>query len=322
MSNATIADLGEWGALKRIAQRLARQSADPRVVVDVGDDAAVVTGTNGFLVLTCDAMVEDVHFRFGWSAPEDVGYKAIASNLSDIAAMGGIPDYALITLALPAMLDLAVFDALFDGMLECAGCYSLRLVGGDLVRADRVMLSVTVTGRIREGAPWTLNGARPGDFLFVSGPLGLAEAALRLWEAGIEPPDDLATSHRRPQPRLDLVPALHRAEPRAVTDTSDGLARDLRKLCRASHVGVEIDLEKVPSTASACKAAGMLGLDLAVLTLTGGEDYELLFALGPGVEPPPGCTPIGVFTDGAGIQVCCGGKPVPLPADGYDHFGR
>ena len=239
----------------------------------VGDDVAVVPGPAGSMLLAADAVVAGVHADLDLVGLDDMGWKAMVANVSDLAAVGGRPCYALVTVAGPlAQLD---FDLLYDGLLEAAEAYECPIVGGDLSSAPTLVVSVAVVGDAGTAppAPVLRSGAAPGDTLFATGPLGASAAGLELLRAGrgTEAPD-LALAHCRPRARLAEGTAARAAGATAMIDVSDGLAADLRHLADASGVGVVIEHVPVPIGMS------RVSDDPEALALGGGEDYELVFA--------------------------------------------
>ena len=244
-----MSDGGELAFVQRLAGRLPA----------VGDDCAVLDG--GRLIAT-DLLVEDVHFRSAWASPADVGFKALAVNLSDLAAMGGRPECAVAAVALPEDRP-GLADALLDGLVECSERFGCPLVGGDTSTGPELFVAVTVTGQADR--PVLRSGAEPGETLFVTGPLGGAAAVLSRLDLG-DPVDDPSALHR-PVPRLAEGIAAAEAGATAMLDLSDGLAVDLRRLVEASGVGIVVDPDKVPVADGAT-------LEQAV---GGGDDYELCF---------------------------------------------
>lgn len=322
MNRQTVAHLREEGLLTRLCDRL-RGSASPAVLVDVGDDAAVVAAPAGPLVYTCDTLVEGVHFRFDWSSPADVGWKLLAAALSDIAAMGGRPLFAVISLALPGTTPVDTIDKLYDGLLECAGVFATRVVGGDVVAARTLVLTAAAVGHLPDGAPFRLDQARPGDTLAVSGWLGNAALGVELLRRGgaVGPRAEVClAAHRRPWPRFDLIEPLHKTGVSCATDTSDGLERDLRKICSASGVGARVEIERLPTHRAALDVSQELGLDLQLFAATAGEDYQLLFTLPAGAGVPAGCRAIGEITATPELRFTRQGEPFTLQQTGYDHF--
>ncbi len=238
----------------------------------MGDDAAVVPGPAGDLLLAADATVAGVHADLSLVGVDDLGWKALVANLSDIAAMGGRPTYALVTLAGP--LGKIDVDLLYDGIIAASDAYGCPIVGGDLSDAPTLMVAVAIAGDGGGDPPPVLrNGAHPGDTLWVTGPLGASAAGLALLRtdrAGEAP--DLALAHRRPRPRLAEGVAARAAGATAMIDVSDGLAADVGHLGLASGVGLAID--RVPVAIGVSRVSDKPD----ELALSGGEDYELVFA--------------------------------------------
>lgn len=277
----TVGELGERALIERVRDRLG--PPPPEVLIGVGDDTAAIAWPGGTLLLTTDTQLEDVHFRRATATLRDVGAKALAVNLSDIAAMGGEPRYAVLALALPPSSTVAELDDLYAGLGEMAARYGVALVGGDTCAApDRLVLNITLVGRV-EGAPVRRNGARPGDAILVTGTLGASAAGLAALEHGPLPvPPEVAArlhgAHRRPTPRIAegrLVGASGAAT--AMIDLSDGLATDLGHIAAESGVGAEVRLAALPVDAAAIQVAAKLGVDPLTWAVSGGEDYELLF---------------------------------------------
>ena len=228
----------------------------------IGDDAAVVTLPGGArLLLAADAVVAGVHADLSLTGLDDLGWKAMAVNVSDIAAMGGRPGHALVTVAGPAGTDL---DLLYRGIAEAAAAYRCPVVGGDLANAPVLVVTVAVTGTF-DGAPLLRSGASPGDLVYVTGPLGLAAAGLRLLKEGKEAPVAAGMAHRRPRPAVAAGLAARAAGATAMIDISDGLAADLGHLADASGVGLALADVPIGEAATAEEA------------LSGGEDYVLAF---------------------------------------------
>jgi thiamine-monophosphate kinase len=245
--------------------------AGPEVVVGPGDDAAVVRPGSGELVLTTDAMVEGVHFRTDLTTPRDLGYKAIAVNVSDVAAMAASPRFALCALTLSPAIDAAWVVELAGGMRECCDEFALSLVGGNLSRGDEVSIVVSVTGEVVPGRAVRRNGARPGDRLVVTGSLGGSAAGLRVSSQRSWSDDerDAIRRHMRPTPRVGEAGVLASHGVTSMIDISDGLGLDLSRLCRASGTGARVELARIPVHPAATPDEA----------LGGGEDYELLATL-------------------------------------------
>ncbi len=321
-------ELGERRLVTRI--RRAFGGSRPGVLIGIGDDAALVKAP-GSLLLTTDVLVEDQDFRRALHPPRLLGRKALNVNLSDIAAMGGRPLHALVGLAMPEGLEESWLRSFMAGLRDAARNAAVALVGGDLSRADRIFISVTVTGAAR--SPVARSGARPSDRIFVSGTLGDAAAGLRLLEgcgAGRKTAGGgkrLLKAFLDPAPRLELGAALARRRlASAMIDVSDGLSVDLDHLCEESGVGAEVDLDRIPVSAALKRFAD----DPLAAALHGGEDFELLFTVPaanvPAVRRLAGkhrLTEIGKITASRGLRgVRAGGAPRAIAAGGYDHFLR
>lgn len=320
-----LGDIGEFGFLERVRDWIPLGSA----LVGVGDDAAVVRLRDGTaLVATADALVESIHFRWDWSAPADVGYKAVTVNVSDLAAMGAEPRWLLLVLGAPPSTSSDVLSALYEGIDEACSAYGTELVGGDTVRTEQVVLSVTALGEL-EGDPLRRSGAKVGDVLAVTGPLGAAACGVNLLLSQdpkkVTPSDAMACmdAHRRPAARVAEGVALRRAGVHAAMDLSDGLASDVRRLAEASGVGVEIDIARVPVAPHARRVAEARGWDVERMALGGGEDYELLVALPAGQLGSVGVdlVQIGEVVE-EGLWIVRDGVREALAANGWDHFRR
>jgi thiamine-monophosphate kinase len=310
------------------------------VVVGPGDDAAVLRPGSGELVLTTDLLVEGIHFERASISARDLGAKAITVNVSDVAAMGGSPRAAVAAVGLPGDLDAAWAIELTGGMRDACAEYALALVGGDTNRSGSVIVSVAVVGEVAPGRAVTRSGARPGDEVVVTGALGAAAAGLRLTRADARTASSvlsepwgrgLADARARPVARGGEGQTLAQAGASAMIDLSDGLAKDLTRLCRASGVGARIDLGAVPIAASVRAAAAALDLDPLAAALGGGEDYELLAVLPPeAVERATGelrerfgvtLTAVGTIIEGADVLARdADGREHVLEPTGWDHF--
>jgi thiamine-monophosphate kinase len=252
------------------------------LVLGIGDDAAVVRGAKGLCLLTTDLLIEDVHFITSLHPPHYLGRKSLNVNLSDIAAMGGKPKFALLGLALRKGLERAWVRSFFGGLKDAAGEAGIALIGGDISAAGRIVVSVTIIGEA--ASPVRRSGARPGDLIFVSGFLGDAAAGLRLLRRGYRlgkdrRADSLLRGFLDPVPRIALGRALSRLKAASsMIDTSDGLSVDLLHLCEESGAGAEINLGMLPLS----PAIRAFEKEPERLALHGGEDYQLLFTSSPG----------------------------------------
>lgn len=320
--------LSEFELIRQLSDGLGATRAE--VLLGVGDDAALVdVGQPEALCVCVDTMIAGVHFPL--DAPADsVGHKILAVNLSDLAAMGARPAWALLALTLPGP-DQAWLDGFRRGLSALAAEHRVAVIGGDTTRGA-LSISLTLAGWVEPAQALRRGGARPDDLVFVSGSLGDAAAGLRLWQAGRVGQNgaaELADRLHRPQPRVALGRAL-RGLATAAIDVSDGLAADLGHILAASGVGAAIDLSALPLSEALRRGCG--DAEAAVLALSGGDDYELCFTVPPEREPevqaisrelglPLTC--IGRIDAEPGLRVLGpGGRPLPLARAGYDHFGR
>ncbi len=318
MRAITVADVGEFGVVERLTARFAAGADRPTgVVLGPGDDAAVLAAPDGRVVATTDLLVDSRHFRRDWSAPDDVGRKAAAQNLADIAAMGAVPTGLLVGLAVPPDLPVDWLEGLADGMrAECAEV-GATVVGGDVVRSDVLCIAVTALGDLQGREPLTRSGARPGDVVAVTGRLGWAAAGLAVLGRGFRSPVSVVAAHRRPEPPYGEGPKAAGLGASAMVDVSDGLVADLTHVALASGVGIELDTAKLAVPAKLRDVGGALGVDPMDWILSGGDDHALA-ATFPGTAPPPApWTVIGRVARGRGVLV--DGSAYDAPG-GWDHF--
>jgi thiamine-monophosphate kinase len=333
--------MGEFDLLARIQARLPRPG--PHLRLGSGDDAAIVAPPGGATATSVDALVDGVHFKREWSSLEQIGGKALAVALSDLAAMGARSGEAYIVLGIPPDLDEDGCLELFDGIAAVAARTGTSLAGGDVTRAPVLTLAVTVVGHASDPEELVRrSGARPGDELVVTGELGGAAAGLRLLESSpetrssFEPHSDSNLDHvhsiarqLEPQARLDAGRALAAAGATAMIDLSDGLGGDACHIARASGVGLRIDAEALPIAAGVAEIAAAAGRDPLELATSGGEDYELLAALSAerleeasrAVEKEGGTqlTRIGAVVAGEGVEIRLPGGGLLEPR-GFDQL--
>ncbi|HWL66396.1 MAG TPA: thiamine-phosphate kinase [Actinomycetota bacterium] len=269
---ATVAELGEFALIDRWRTRI---GSAPENEVWSGDDAAVIASPGDRLVLTTDVLVEGIDFDLRYAEGPDIGWKAMASNLSDVAAMGGRPRRAVATLTLRPDTSVGLVDGILEGMLELSGRWDVGLVGGDVSGSPTLSLGVTVVG-VAE-IPLLRSGARIGDVLCVTGELGGAAGGLLALKDGRLDMSGLIERQLRPAPRVAEGVALAQAGASAMIDVSDGLAADLDHLVSPSGVGCEVDIESIPVDPALAGVADLIWPMEAALT--GGEDFELLVAL-------------------------------------------
>jgi thiamine-monophosphate kinase len=314
-SSRGLAPVGEREFLARLRRRLESEGA-PAGEVHIGDDAAVLTSARGRALFALDVLVEGVHVDLGLGTLEDAGWKAVAVNVSDIAAMGGVPTYAVVGVAAPPGSDL---DRLYHGMEQAARRYGIALVGGDLSSAEALFISVAILGETSGLAPVLRSGARPGDEIWCTGPLGSSAAGLALLRAqrGGTTGDTtrsgrLAEAYLRPTARVQEGRLAAELGATAMIDVSDGLARDAAHIAVDSGVGIALEAVPVADGATEEQALG------------GGEDYELVFAIEPGSSVKEAFSRAGLsvpirlgrVVDDPSVRTLCG---APLPDVGWEH---
>lgn len=325
-----VSELGEFGLIQRLASILG-DSGGAQTLVGIGDDAAVWRSGDSVLLATTDTMVSGVHFLPEWRAWQDIGWKALASNVSDIAAMGGTPEAALVTLALPQGQAVADIDALYRGLRECAQAYNVSVLGGDVISASQLVITVAVIGRAQvdaAGDPLLLrrDAARPGEAIAVTGTLGDSAAGLALLKQGKAADAPLARAHLRPKPPLALATAAALAGVRCGIDISDGLAQDLGHICRQSGVGAELRAEAIPLSV---ELRQYFPLEAQAMACGGGEDYQLLLVARENVlaevqqKTGETLTIIGRIVDDSRHAVRLfdeSGGELTLPSAGWEHL--
>ncbi|MGD0703608.1 MAG: thiamine-phosphate kinase [Trebonia sp.] len=331
----SVADLGEWGIIAAIAGRL---PAGSLTSVGIGDDAAVVGAPSGSVVAAVDLLLEGRHFRLDWSSAYDIGVKAAARSLADIAAMGAVSTALLVALAAPGTLPASWPVELADGLAAEASRAGAGIVGGDTARADSVVLSVTALGDLAGREPVLRSGARPGDMIAVAGPLGRSAAGLALLMAGAgaNAPSvalaGLVAAHLRPSPPYQAGPEAAALGATAMIDVSDGLVADLGHIAAASGVALDIDSSSLAAGGPLSEAAAALGersdssgtdrgFSAPAIALewmlTGGEDHSLVATFPVSARLPSPWRVIGQVSAGAGVTV--DGKPHAGPG-GWQHF--
>lgn len=332
-----VSELGEFALIDLLAEMVSRSRNNQlapwqKLIIGIGDDAAAWQGDASIQLATVDSVVQDVHFSLDTISWRELGSKALAVNLSDIAAMGGVPKYALVALTLPGHIEVADVTALYDGMLELAQQFEVAIVGGNISRAAMVSVTITVLGSALKRSKFILtrSAARPGDKIAVTGYLGAAAAGLEMLklqlEFGSEAAAYLRNAFSHPLPRVAEGQLLVKHGVKAAIDVSDGLVADLRQICKASRVGARVEVDRVPVHRIVRDKFGERALELA---LSGGEDYELLFTANAevveAVKKAASCpvTVIGeIVADKAGevALVDITGQPFSLRGTGWDHF--
>jgi thiamine-monophosphate kinase len=336
----SIEEFGEFTLIERIT-RILPEINDPDLLVGIGDDTAVIKiDEHRALLVTCDIQLEGQHFRLEYMTPYQVGRRAMAVNLSDIAAMGGNPRYALVSLGLPKTLAVVDYDSLFAGMRDELYSHQAVIIGGNLAQtADKLLIDITLVGEVSLPHYFTREGAHVGDRIFVSGKLGASGAGFQVLQkyANSYPEkfQSLVDAHILPRPRVELGKRLADIDHiTAMIDTSDGLAGDLYHICERSGTGAEIYEENLPLTDNIQEISRLIEKPVLDIALHSGEDYELLFTVGPGtplerIKTVSKSLSISLTEIGKIVPSSQGyylrnrtGNKTPLQPRGWDHFAR
>lgn len=316
--DGTISDLGEFGLIQRLTSGA---GAANQVILGPGDDTAIVAAPDGKVVITTDLMVEGRHFRTDWSTPIDVGRKAAAASLADVAAMGAVPTALVVGLAAPGDLSVAWAVACTAGLTQEAALVGAVIVGGDVVAAEMITLAVTAIGDLQGRDPVLRSGAQVGDQVAIAGRLGWAAAGLAVLTRGFRSPKVLVDAHRFPEPPYAGGPAAAKGKATSMIDVSDGLVADARHLAIASDVVIEIDTSAWVIAEPLQAAASAYNVDPREWMLTGGDDHALLATFPAKAKLPKPFYAIGVVTApgpaGAGVAVDGVWRAEP---GGHEHY--
>jgi thiamine-monophosphate kinase len=316
-TTGTLVDVGEFGLVAALAERFEQ---GPLVFVGPGDDAAIVRAPRGHVVVSTDVLVEDRHFRRAWVDAVDVGRRAAAANLSDVNAMGGRATALTVGLAAPADLPVQWVLELADGLAEEAAKVGASIVGGDVTRADAIVVAVTVLGAC-EVAPVLRSGARPGDVLAIAGRQGWAAAGLAVLARGFRSPRALVEAYRRPEPPYEAGPAAARAGATSMIDVSDGLVADVGHLAVHSGVTIDVHTDAFPLAEPMRAVGSALGVDPMQFVLGGGDDHPLVATFPADAALPEGFRVIGSVSEAGphGPAVTVDGASYGGPT-GHTHF--
>lgn len=303
-----------------LINRIKRKPKSRDVVVTIGDDAAVVKGAKGqYLLLTTDMFVEDDHFSLKWWNAWQIGAKAVEANVSDIAAMGGLPKYALVSLVLKRNTSMKFVDELYKGIYSIASKYQIDVIGGDITHGKQIAINVAMVGEVEKKNLCLRSYAKPQDLILVSGPLGNSTAGLNLFLKKKKGLDGIKKFHLEPKAQLkkarELAPFVN-----AMEDVSDGLATEVRNICLESKVGAVIYANKIPLDDGAIHAACAVGKDATDYALYGGEDFELVFTVSKRNLKNVNGFIVGEITKKRKIILQRNEKKSELKKFGYDHF--
>jgi thiamine-monophosphate kinase len=334
-------ELGEFALIRRLQQHI--ELRQPTTVLGIGDDAAIIAPAAGQeLVMTTDLLVEGVHFDLSFSPLRHLGYKAVAVNVSDVAAMNALPTQLVVALSIPARYSVEAIEELYEGLRLACEAYNVDLVGGDTTASrGGLTIGITVIGQVAAGQAVRRSGGKPTDILCVSGDLGGAFLGLQILErekqAFLADPETqpelenynyIVQRQLKPEARLDIIHELRElgVTPTSMIDISDGLASEVLHLCAASGTGARVFSEYLPLAQPSLEAAAEFNLDPLTCALNGGEDYELLFTLPVAdhakIKNHPDITVIGHLTeknDSVNL-ITKAGQAVPLQAQGFKHF--
>ncbi|HJN56993.1 MAG: thiamine-phosphate kinase [Candidatus Woesearchaeota archaeon] len=319
-----ISKLGETGLIKKIIKKTRLYSKD--IVKGIGDDAAVIRyDKKHFLLLTTDTLVEDDHFNLSWFKPERIGIKAVESNISDIAAMGGFPKHMLVSLTVPSKINVNFFDKLFDGIHKAAKKHKISIIGGNLAGGKKVSITISLVGLVEKKNLCLRSNAKVDDLILVTGNIGNSRAGLELLRN--KKKGKSIDYYLNPKSRLDLSRRLAKLGINAMEDVSDGLASEVLNICNESKKGAVISKEKIPVSKTAIKDAKRVGKDAHDYALHGGEDYELVFTISKNklkslnkIKSRIKLTVVGkILPKKDGIYLLDKGKKRKLK-QGYEHF--
>ncbi|RKR90695.1 thiamine-phosphate kinase [Micromonospora pisi] len=310
----SVASAGEFGLIARVTARL---GSGATVLLGPGDDAAVVSAPDARVAASTDVLVEGRHFRRDWSSATDVGHRAAAANLADIAAMGAVPTALLVALCIPTDLEVRWAEELADGLGAEAALVGASVVGGDMSSSPTLTIAVTALGDLGGRAPVVRSGARPGDVVALAGRIGYAAAGYTVLSRGFRTPKLLVEAYRRPEVPYRAGPQAARLGATSMIDVSDGLLADLGHVASASEVGIDLRSGAFEIPAQMRDAAHALGIDPYAWVLGGGDDHALAATFPAQVALPDDWRVIGRVVDGTGLTV--DGKPYKGSA-GWDHF--
>jgi thiamine-monophosphate kinase len=310
----SIAETGEFGLIARIVARLEPGTA---TLLGPGDDAAIVAAPDNRVVASTDVLVEGRHFRRDWSSAADVGHRAAAANLADIAAMGATPTALLVALCAPIDLEAEWAEELATGLSAEAALVGASVVGGDTSSSPTLTVAVTALGDLQGRDPVLRSGAQPGDVVALAGRTGHAAAGYTVLSRGFRTPKLLVEAYRRPEVAYAAGPEAARLGATSMIDISDGLLQDLGHIATASVVGINIDRSAFEVPVQMRDAASALGVDPYVWLLAGGDDHALAATFPPGVPLPPAWRVVGAVHEGTGVTV---DRRPWQGGTGWDHF--
>jgi len=323
-----ISNLGEFGLIERIRKKVKKTSSGSGVVVGIGDDCAIVKSNKvkNFL-FTTDTLIENIHFSRKYFNFFDIGYKSLVANLSDIAAVGGLPLYCLVTVGFPSNIEVQDIDNLYNGITTLAAEFNVKIIGGDTVKSpDNIVVSITVIGKTVYGNGILRSGAKAGDTIFTTGTFGDPAAGLFLFQKNISGWEKIKKKHLKPYPKIKEGIFIAKSMlATSMIDSSDGFDKSIRLICEESKVGCEIYTNKIPVSSTLTKLCSLNNLSLNKFVLFGGEEYELLFTVPTNRKKffEKRFYPVGkIIRKREIIYLDKNGKKLNLNNNGYDHFKK
>jgi len=309
-------NIKELGGEFQFINRIKKKSKNRNVIVDIGDDCAVIEyNDDSYHLYTTDMLVEGDHFSLDYFSPYQIGIKVMESNASDIAAMGGKPVYSLISLSLKEDTTVEFIDGVYNGINEICERYNFDLIGGDTTHGDKIVISLTLIGQVDKNKLKLRSAAEIGDLIVVSGPLGGSTAGLKLFLNTIDGFDEIKKYHTNPISEIKNLPKILPVA-KAMEDVSDGLASEIRNICKMSKVGAKIFREKIPLNKGIKKSSSLLDDDPYDYALFGGEDFKLVYTVNKNDRHKIYGTVVGEIIKGE--KILLDGKE--LKNYGYDHF--
>lgn len=324
-----VKDMGEFTLINAISDDVI---FDPTTVIEgIGDDCAIYKSTEGYeQLISIDTMVEGIHFTFNTMSPYDIGVRLSTANISDIAAMGGIPRQIVISIAIPPTMDSAIIKSIYDGIKHQCKQYTINLIGGDTVSTSGpLVITMTIVGEVPKGKPVLRRRAQVGDFIGVTGYMGSSAAGLDAIYHTYQDTNVIVQSHRQPQPQVALGAFLRRIGATAMNDISDGLASELHEIADTSNITMVIEEELIPIHKETILVSNRLGNNPLDYALFGGEDFQLVFTIPseslPDVHNQKDITIIGQVISKGDESVLMKGKDQSIRViekKGYNHFSH
>lgn len=312
-----IKEIGEFELIDKITKK----PKDKNILVGIGDDAAVIKSKKDLEVLTTDTLVEGDHFKREWFSPKQIGMKAIEINVSDISAMGGVPKYVLVSLCLPQDLEVDFVEEMYRGMWKTCDKYNIEIIGGNMTHSNQIVISITLIGETNKDCLSLRSGAKFGDYIFVSGPLGNGRAGLRAFQENIGDFNQVKKRYLEPKAQLNfaikIAPYVN-----SMIDISDGLAPEVKHICDESKCGAIIYKEKIPIDYDVRSIARVLNEDEYNYALFGGEDFELVYTVSKNnIKNVQGYI-LGEIVKDKEVKLQDNGVTKIIKEKGYDHFSN